>query len=219
MRRAVFAPYFVFRHVEVSVPNVVEVRGDGPAELFQAIIAHKPRTLFSLDCVNTIAFRACLPDDLNLVWFDSHGDFNTEETTETGHLGGMALAKLTGRGDQFLMELAKAKTIPDENVQLVGGTVLDPLEARALLQSGIRHGMSCKQPEGFTWVHLDTDIVADWECAMDHPSAGLPLQEIERQIKGLRFDAISFSLWNPRRDLHHTVGQRFYEFLLGAVMR
>ena len=34
-----------------------------------------------------------------LVWLDSHGDFNTWETTPSGFLGGMPLAMLTGRGD------------------------------------------------------------------------------------------------------------------------
>src|SRR5207253_8363034 len=32
--------------------------------------------------------------NFNLLWFDAHGDFNTWETTPSGFLGGMPLAKL-----------------------------------------------------------------------------------------------------------------------------
>ena len=32
------------------------------------------------------------PDDLGLIWFDCHGDFNTPETTASGFLDGMGMA-------------------------------------------------------------------------------------------------------------------------------
>ena len=34
-------------------------------------------------------------EDLGLVWFDAHGDFNTPETTESGYFDGMAMAAET----------------------------------------------------------------------------------------------------------------------------
>src|SRR5688572_30152512 len=37
-----------------------------------------------------------------LLWFDAHGDFHTPSTTVSGHLGGMPLAMITGRGDLTL---------------------------------------------------------------------------------------------------------------------
>jgi arginase len=36
-------------------------------------------------------------DDLALIWFDAHGDYNTPETTDTGFLDGMGMAILNGR--------------------------------------------------------------------------------------------------------------------------
>ncbi len=35
-------------------------------------------------------------DDLGLLWFDAHGDYNTPETSGSGYFDGMALAVITG---------------------------------------------------------------------------------------------------------------------------
>lgn len=37
------------------------------------------------------------PQGLGVVWLDSHGDFNTPDTSESGFLDGMGLAILTGQ--------------------------------------------------------------------------------------------------------------------------
>ncbi len=77
-------------------------------------------------------------DQLGVVWFDAHGEFNTPETTLSGFLDGMPLATATGRCWKTL-----AKTIPgfapvqDANVILVGACDLDDEEQRLLEQSDI----------------------------------------------------------------------------------
>jgi arginase len=75
-----------------------------------------------------------------VLWFDAHGDFNTPESTIGGFLDGMALAAVTGRCWTGL-----AATVPgfipvaEENVVLVGGRDLDPMEAELLRESRVRH--------------------------------------------------------------------------------
>ena len=46
-------------------------------------------------CLGTIA--GINSDQLGVVWFDAHGEFNTPETTRSGFLDGMPLAMATGR--------------------------------------------------------------------------------------------------------------------------
>lgn len=87
-------------------------------------------------CLGTIA--GIDTDNLGIVWFDAHGEFNTPETTLSGFLDGMPLAMATGRCWKAL-----AKTIPgflpvkESNVLLIGARDLDPEEERQLQLSQV----------------------------------------------------------------------------------
>ncbi len=72
-----------------------------------------------------------------LLWFDAHGDFHTPETTISGHLGGMPLAMITGRGDLSLLEAVELTPLVDAHVYHIGATDLEPGENEALQSSGI----------------------------------------------------------------------------------
>ena len=66
-------------------------------------------------------------DNLGIIWFDAHGDMNTEATSQTGHMHGMPLAALMGF---CTSELNKVTTryIKPENIFWVGTRSLDPGE-------------------------------------------------------------------------------------------
>ena len=49
---------------------------------------------------------AALGRDIELIWVDAHGDFNTPETTPSGNVHGMVLAALAGYGDPRMVEFA-----------------------------------------------------------------------------------------------------------------
>src|SRR5687767_4289522 len=54
--------------------------------------------VFSGNCGASIGTAAGLgTEDLAVLWFDAHGDYNTPDTTESGFLDGMCLGILTGR--------------------------------------------------------------------------------------------------------------------------
>jgi arginase len=78
---------------------------------------------------------------LGLVWLDTHGDFNTAETTPSGNVHGMPLAALCGYGDPRLVTLggtqdAEPKILP-ENLALIGTRDLDPGERDLMEKAGV----------------------------------------------------------------------------------
>ncbi|MDQ3950494.1 MAG: arginase family protein [Gemmatimonadota bacterium] len=75
---------------------------------------------------------------VGVLWFDSHGDFNTPETTGSGFLDGMALAMATGRcWTQLLARLPGFEPVAPANVVLIGARDLDPIEASLLAESPV----------------------------------------------------------------------------------
>lgn len=75
---------------------------------------------------------------VGVVWFDSHGDFNTPETTTTGFLDGMAVAILTGHcWRQLAHRIQGFSPVPEHCVLLVGARDFDPEEHARLDASAI----------------------------------------------------------------------------------
>ena len=63
-------------------------------------------------------------DNLGVIWFDAHGDFNTEETSPSGNLHGMPCAALMGWCKSSMNEVAMKKVKPC-NFYWVGTRDLD----------------------------------------------------------------------------------------------
>jgi len=152
-------------------------------------------------CLGSIA--GINPDQLGIVWFDAHGEFNTPETTQSGFLDGMPLATATGRCWKEL-----AKTIPgfapvrESNVILVGARDLDDEEQRQLAQSDIKlirsDGLadsailqsiasallSLRDCVTGIYLHIDMDAFEIGEGAANHYGAtgGLSVKVIEDAI-------------------------------------
>jgi arginase len=114
-------------------------------QLAAAVAATVARGAFPLtlagNCISSVGTLGGLgAGPVGVLWFDAHGDFNTPESTIGGFLDGMALAAVTGRCWTGL-----AATVPgfipvaEENVVLVGGRDLDPMEAELLRESRVRH--------------------------------------------------------------------------------
>jgi arginase len=136
------------------------------------------------DCCQTIPVMAGLEKaglSPSIIWLDSHGDFNTWDTTPSGFLGGMPLAMLTGRGDQRLMQAVGLAPIADTRVVLADGRDLDPGE-RALVEASkiavVGHVAdldAASLPGGPLYLHFDTDIIDATDApAFHYPVAGGP---------------------------------------------
>ena len=119
------------------------------------------------DCCQTIAVMAGIERGgirPAMIWLDSHGDFNTWDTTPSGFLGGMPLAMMTGRGEQRMMQAVGLEPIADSRVLLSDGRDLDPGERDLVKASGIRHmekviGVPYALPDGPIYLHVDADIL------------------------------------------------------------
>jgi arginase len=75
---------------------------------------------------------------VGVIWLDSHGDFNTPETSRSGFLDGMVLAMLTG--DCWTTAAASVPgfaPVRDSDVVLVGARDFDPEERDRLDRSAI----------------------------------------------------------------------------------
>jgi arginase len=168
------------------------------------------------DCCQVIPVMAGLArSDVQptLIWLDSHGDFNTWETTPSGFLGGMPLAMLTGRGDQRLMQAVGLQPIPDTRVVLSDGRDLDPGERMLVETSGIALVPDLAAldpaalPDGPLYVHFDADIIAAEEApAFLYPVRGGPSAEQMRTVLASLFGTgrvMCFSVcasWDTLRD-------------------
>lgn len=137
------------------------------------------------DCMTSIGAVAGLKrerEDVGILWFDAHGDFNTHQTTPSGYLGGMPLAMLVGRGDQTIVQGAGIDSpVGESGVILTDARDLDPGEAEALAASGVHHLPDVKDllshpyPHLPLYLHLDVDVIDPREMpAVDYPTPGGP---------------------------------------------
>src|SRR5256884_5394448 len=71
--------------------------------------------------------------DISVLWIDAHADFNTEETTPSGNIHGMALAALAGLGNNRLTEIGGwSPKLNTQRIVIVGARDLDHDEQHLL---------------------------------------------------------------------------------------
>lgn len=106
-------------------------------------------------------------DDLAVLWFDAHGDYNTPDTTDSGFLDGMAMAILTGRCFTNLASTIPGfAPVPPRRTMHVGARDYSPGERDALLADHVHlvepplhdisfDGIDAKR----ILVHVDLDVI------------------------------------------------------------
>lgn len=164
------------------------------------------------DCCTAIGVLAGLKRvELNplLIWFDAHGDFNTQETSPSDFLGGMPLAMLAGLGDLTLLENLEMEPISQEQIILTDGRDLDPGEKELVANASLTHLrdplelLNYPLRDQSVWVHFDTDVVNPEESpAQNYPASGGPsAEDLERVFRHLAatglIKAVSLSSWAP----------------------
>jgi arginase len=90
--------------------------------------------LIAGDCaigLTTLAAVGRHRPDARVLWLDTHGDFNTPDTSQSDFLGGMALAGAVGLWDAGL-----APPFPPERVVLAGVAELEAPERKNIERSG-----------------------------------------------------------------------------------
>jgi arginase len=181
------------------------------AELAKRVAAAPTPRVQAGDCVSTLGVVAGLQRrglDLEMVWLDAHGDFNTWETTPSGFLGGMPLAMMVGLGEQTIVEAIGVRPLRPDRILLVGARDLDPGERDNLAAAGVtrltlEEAAQQVPPAGQLYVHLDLDLVDPAEMpALDYPAPGGPSVDRVRALLGHLFSSgrvAAFSVvgWNP----------------------
>ena len=118
------------------------------------------------------------PEDLGVVWFDAHGEFNTSETTTTGLIDRMGLAIAVRHCWKAMTKgMPGFSAVPEENVVMAGVREIDPAEQGRLDASGItvvgadvieKQGLrralataldDLKTRVGRVYVHVDLDVL------------------------------------------------------------
>ncbi|WP_324758986.1 arginase [Haloarcula montana] len=129
-------------------------------------------------------------EELGIVWFDAHGDFNTPRTTPSGNIHGMSLAGILGKGRFGETPWARVPGVSEENVVLVGLRSLDEGERELLTESDVTaftmsdidtRGASTVVQEalaiatdGTDAIHVSLDL--DWLDPTEAPGVGTPVR-------------------------------------------
>ena len=116
-------------------------------------------------------------DRLGLIWFDSHGDLNTPETSPSGNAWGMPLRMLIDGG-----------AVDAQDVALVGARNLDPPEVEFIAAAGIHDSPDAVLDRvDCVYVALDCDVFEPSELAVFMPEPGGPtLTQVERMLGSIR---------------------------------
>lgn len=140
--------------------------------------------------IGTIAGVSRHYKNLGVIWYDAHGDINTEDTTPSGNIHGMPLAVSLGLGHERLTNILNQKPkIKPENVVLIGIRDLDEGEKQLLRQLKIkvytmheidRLGMPQVMEETIAYLKKRTDGVhvsfdLDGIDPKDSPGVGTPV--------------------------------------------
>lgn len=199
----------------------------------EALLSGETPVILCGDCLSAIGCLAGLQrqhESVNLVWCDAHGDFHTPETTISGHLGGMPLAMIAGRGDLSLLKGVEMTPFESNRIFFVGGRDLENGEREALYGSGIVRGEKIADllpslPVGApVWLHFDTDSINPLDApAMRYPAIGGPrAQQVKDDIRLLqrerRLIGLSISAWTPHLDADQLTAAICWDTILGGTL-
>lgn len=163
--------------------------------------------------------------NMGIIWFDSHGDFNSFDTTISGNIHGLPLAAITHYEQKDLTDFHNGNYYNYKNTVIVGGRDIDPLEKENIKKCGVtvfttedirKEGAKeiCKKAfeialNGTEGVHISYDIdLIDPEIApgVSIPAVdGINLEQAYELVDGIiehREDIKSVDVveFNPLRD-------------------
>ena len=169
--------------------------------------------VLSGNCNATVGVVAGLagafPDEeVGIVWFDGHADFNTPETTTSGFLDGMGLAIAVGQGwANMTRTIPYFRPVREANVVLVGRRGASPVEKERLRASDVTVVEELHVGQAGGWeilgaaldalggrvrrvhVHLDLDVLDPTAVSPANefaPEGGLSAAELEACIRKIR---------------------------------
>ncbi len=160
-----------------------------------------------------------------LLWLDSHGDFNTPETSPSGYIGGMCLAMACGRGPTLGDVIENRRPlVSEESLVHVGSRALDPPEVAAFNSSpaklftsqqvrksgagDVAREASRHLENRSDWIvcHVDVDVIdPSLVPAVSYPApGGLTVEEVAAIVRSAmgtgKVKAVELTAYNPSKD-------------------
>lgn len=186
-----------------------------------------------------------LSQDVGVLWFDAHGDYNVPRTSPTGNLHGMALSAILGEGPFADLDWARAAGVDPENVVWIGLRDLDPGERERMRESAAtaysisaldRLGVADVVDEaldtaldGVGSLHVSLDM--DWLDPTEAPGVGTPVRggvsyreahvamELVSSRAGDDLAAMELVEVNPILDQHNRTAELGCELVASAFGR
>jgi arginase len=165
-----------------------------------------------------------LQEDLGVIWFDCHGDFNTPETTIGGYFDGMSLSIVAGQcWTQLAESIPGYAPVTEDKIILAGARDVDALEGHRLAASAVRliTPATLSQPEsafddfrlpvGKIYLHLDLDVLDPAYAQVNEYSTagGLTPEALYHAIDSIRhrytIAGVGITAYDPSLDLHKRV--------------
>lgn len=118
-------------------------------------------------CLGAVAGAStAVNNNIGLIYFDAHGDMNTEDTTLTGNIHGMHLASLMGFGTPALAQVhGDSVKVPKNNLLHIGGSDFDQAELDLIERENLN---------AFTLFDLLTQSLAPLLQRIDELAARVP---------------------------------------------
>ena len=221
--------------------ETIEAEGDFRAEvqtqfgLYRSLAEHVAEAkrngrfplILSGNCGATVGvIAAANTKRRGVIWFDTHGEFNTPETTASGFLDGMGLAIATGRcWTTLAASIPGFHPIPGSDILLVGGHDFDAgeresleeagvlvVDAGTISQTGIRESLAAAMAEFLRSIeevhlHLDLDVLNPVEAPSNGfvtENVGLSVNELSEAIafikENLKITSATIASFDPRYD-------------------
>jgi arginase len=165
-----------------------------------------------------------IAEEVGVIWFDCHGDFNTPDTTLGGYFDGMSISIITGETWKTMAaSLDGFRPIEEKNIILVGARDLDPLEQKRLSSSEIKliTPAELKRNENVisknligtqsVYLHIDLDVLDPSFVKVNTycTDGGLLPEQLCANIKSIkenyRIAAVAFTAYDPALDLERKI--------------
>ncbi|MGA8269633.1 MAG: arginase family protein [Candidatus Acidiferrales bacterium] len=195
------------------------------------------------DCTSAVATVAGVRryfHNVSMIYLDRDADVNIPATTPSGCVDGMVVAHLTGRGAAELVRFwGEPPLVRDPDIALFGVERLDPPEEDLLRRIPIRSfpasevhrkGAAATARVAIERIHasrnefilhLDVDVIADFQATNFPGSGGLTLDEVREALEVFVADkhlaAIDVAAYNPEKDSDGSGAKLIIELLASVL--
>ena len=227
-----------------NIPRLIAALEALKPRVEQAVKSGALPLIVSGDCsvvLATIAGVRRYVRHVGLVFMDRDADVHTPATTSTGSVDGMVISHVVGRGAAELVRFwSEPPLVREPDVALFGVARLDPAEEEALNRAPLRRYLAADvtrmgaaaaahaaieriHADGHDFVlHLDVDVIADFQATNYPGSGGLRLEEVREALEVFasqkHLAAIDVSSYNPTKDADGA-GAKLIIDLLAAVLQ